>query len=768
LRPLPYADPARVVFLWDSSPDRPVTNLTPGRFLDFTTRLNALDDLAAVGHLSVTLTGTGLPERLSGASVSSNFFDMLGVEPLAGRVFHAGERDRLQVVLSEGLWRQRFGADPTLVGRAVVLDGRPWTVAGVMPASFYWPAITAQPSRATAPELWLLAPDNELPGMPVAYQGDLRQNRTIGYLRAVGRIAAGSNVETARAEIGAISRQLQQEHPDTDGDRQAILFTAREQLLGHVRMPVFLLLGAATLLLAASCANVANLQLMRLTERSRELRIQAALGASPASLAAQLLAEAAIVGGAAALVGGALGAGTLKALRAFAAIDVPRLGAVRLDSEVFVSACVVALAGSALVALLPLLRLRRDSAITSGERASTTRVSTRSRRWLVGAEVATAVALACGAILFGESLARVERVDIGIAGVDRLLTFDVVLAGAGRSATPSQSLQFFEQVLERVRALPGVSHASAAATLPVGGDDFGTSVIAEHSRRIGSQAEPLPVGYQAVGSDWFETLGVRLLQGRAFSAADGPGRPPVLIVNRALAETLWPGQDPLGRRLRTDADGPWMSVVGVVADLRHLGPRHPPRPEIYQPLSQRSFSFAAFAVRVNGDPYALVEPTRREVAALDPGQPISNVKTMGEHLRRAQAESRALSWLTALFGMLAMVVAALGIYGAIGFSVAQRTREFGVRLALGASPRQVGCAVVGETLLTTSGGLGVGLLFAAAGSRALQSLLFDAPPVQATAYAGSTLLLAAIALLSGLAPARRAMRANPASVLRSE
>jgi putative ABC transport system permease protein len=457
----------------------------------------------------------------------------------------------------------------------------------------------------------------------------------------------------------------------------------------------------------------------------------------------------------------------LKALRTLTAIDLPRLGTVGLDTQVVVASCVVALAASAAVSMLPLVRLRRDSTITSGERASTTRVSAASRRWLVGAEVATAVALACCAILFGESLARLERVDIGIADVDRLLTFDVVLAGARRNAPAPQRLQFFDQVVERVRALPGVRSASAAATLPVGGDEFGTSVVPEHVGRDGRD-EPLPVGYQAVGTDWFETLGVPLLQGRGFNAADTADRPPVVMVNRALAETLWPGQDAIGRRLRTDADGPWMTVVGVVANLRHLGPRHPPRPELYQPLAQQSFSFAAFAVHVGGDPHALADPIRRQVAALHPGQPISNVKTMGEHLRRAQAESRVLSWLTALFGTLAMVVAALGIYGAIGFSVAQRTREFGVRLALGAAPRRLGAQVAGETLLTTAGGLAVGLLLARSGARAMQALLFDTPPAQVSAYAASALLLTLVALASGFLPARRAMRVDPASVLRSE
>lgn len=589
----------------------------------------------------------------------------------------------------------------------------------------------------------------------------------MGYLRAVGRLAPGATLAAARSEMRTISRQLQGEYPQTDKDREGILLTARRQLLGHMRLPVMLLLGAAALLLGTSCANVANLQLMRLAERTRDLRIQTALGAGTRTLAAHLLAEAALIAGGSAILGSALGALTLKLLRAGVAIDVPRLDLVHMDASVLVTTCAIALVSAAIVALLPLLRVRQNATITAGERATTARVSGRARRWLVGAEVATAVALASCAILFNESLSRVQRVDIGIADVDRLLTFDIVLAGARRDLPAPARVQFFDQVLQRVRAIPGVRRASAAATLPVGGDDFGTTVIAEHPGGIQPDQE-LPVGYQVVGTDWFETLGVKLESGRDFSPADTLDHAPVVAVNRALATRLWPGHGAVGQRLRTGPNEPWMTVIGVVADLRHLGPKQPPRPEIYQPLTQQSFSFAAFAVRVAGDPHRFADVIRREVAALDPEQPISNVKTMGEHLKRAQAESLALSWLTGLFGTLALIVAALGIYGSIGFSVTQRMREFGVRLALGAAPRQVAGQVLRETVLTAGGGLIVGLAIALVGARAMQSLLFDTPPAQVGAYAASALLLTTIAVLAGVLPARHAMRADPASVLRAE
>lgn len=767
LRPLPYADPDRLVFLWDSSPERPISNLTPGRLVDFQSRTRALSELAAIGHLSVTLTGRGLPERFSGVSVSSNFFDVLGAQPLAGGTFHRMERDRRQVVLTEGLWRRRFAADRTIIGANVLLDGHRWTIAGVMPASFYWPAITAQPGRAVAPELFLLAPENDLPGLPLAYQGDLRQDRRLGYARAIGRLAGGVPLEHARAEIHAIARQLQREHADTDRGLDSVLVTARQQLLGHVRLPVLLLIAASALLLIASCANVANLQLMRLAERARDLRVHMALGASRRALAAQLLAESAVMALCAGALGVAFAAFILSALRAVAPADIPRLQHAHLDAAAAAFTVVASLLAGATVALLPLGKLRRVGDLAASERGATTRVSSRTRRALVAAEVATAVALVCGALLFGRSLARVQHVDIGIADMDRLLTFDVVLGGARRTAPAAARRQFFEQVVQRIRTLPGVRQAAAAATLPVGGDDFGASVFAEASKRITSDEE-MPVGYQVVGTGWFSALGVPLLQGRDFEDSDVADGTPVVIINQALANALWPGERAVGRRLRRGAHEPWATIVGVVANLRHLGPRQPPRAELYQPMSQLTFSFAAFAVATLGDPHQLADTIRREVAALDPEQPISNVRTMEEHLRAAQAESRALWWITAFFAGLALTLAALGIYAAVGFSVTQRAREFGVRLALGAAPRQLGAQVLRETLRVSLVGMSAGLAFALAGTRTIQALLFDTPAADPVAYLAAAVATAAVAVLAGYGPARAAMRADPATALRVE
>jgi putative ABC transport system permease protein len=339
-----------------------------------------------------------------------------------------------------------------------------------------------------------------------------------------------------------------------------------------------------------------------------------------------------------------------------------------------------------------------------------------------------------------------------------------MLSGERKALPPAQRVAFYEQVLVRLRALPGVEHAATAATLPVGGDDFGASVFVEGA----GTTEPRAVGYQVVGADWFRTLGIPVLSGRDFTRADTGERGDVVIVNQAFADQHWPGQDPIGRRVRTDPRSPWATVVGLVGNIRHLGPKRPPRAEIYEPQYRTSFSFTAVAVRTSGDPLLLVEAIRAEVARLDPTQPISAVATMAEHLTRTHAETRSLSSLTSVFGSMALAIAALGIYGAMAFAVAQRRREFGVRLALGATPGLLARHVIAEAMTTAGGGVLAGLAIAFIGARAVQSLLFDTPPTDVRSYATAAAALCALTLIAAYLPARRAMRADPAAILKAE
>jgi predicted permease len=760
---LPYRAAERVVFVWDTAKERPLTNLTPGRLLDLRDRATTLAGVAGIGHLSFTLTSSDVAERLAAASVSGNFFDVLQVTPALGRVFTASDADRRQVVLTDALWRTRFGSNRALVGSTIVLDREPYTVAGVLPRDFYWTTIATVPSPGPHPDMFVMAPAGDVPARPVAFSGDPRGDRRTGYLRAVARVKDGVSMASVQAELRTISAQLAREFPETDEGRSAVLVSAREQLLGGVEQPVMLLLAAASLLLAACCANVANLQLMRFSERTRDFVVQAALGADARRLGAQLTLEGTIVSAFAAVFGVAAAAGALASLERFVTVQIPRLASVSVDWRVAAVACALAAASAIGVAWIPILRVRRASAPSLRERDGTVRVSARARRLLVAAEIATAVVLVCGAALFSRSFAQLQRVDVGIRDVDRLLTFNLALEAGRRGLPAAERVAFYDEVLRRIATIPGVQHAATAATLPIGGDTFGSSAIVEGETAADAHA----VGYQVVGPGWFATLGVPVLSGRDFTADDTGARGGVLMVNEAFASRFWPGQPAVGRRVKLDPAGEWMTVVGVTGNLRHVGPRQPPRPEVYEPQAQRSISFTVVAVRTAGDPLAIVEPVRRAVASVDRGQPISGVATMGAHLRRAQAEMRSLWSMTTMFGALALVIAALGVYGAIGFTVAQRMREFGVRLALGASPAQLGRHVLAETLMTTAAGVVTGVVLTALGARVVGSLLFETTTADPVSYVTATLSVTAVAVVAGAVPAFRAMRADPVSVLRA-
>ena len=762
-KPLPYDKPDELVFVWDRTREQPLTNLTPGRLMDLRERLQTVSGVAGISHLSFTLTGHDAAERLPGASVSSNFFDVLGAAPARGRVFHSGERDRQLVVLSDMLWRRRFGSDPSIVGTAVTLDGRPHTIAGVMPPDFYWTSITVTPSRGPHPELWVITADHEVPGRPGPADVSPRTDRRTGYLRAVARLKPSLTIQEAEAEAAALSRRLESEYPTTDAGRASTLVPARRQLLSQARLPVWLLLGAAALVLAGAGINVANLRLMRLAGRRRDLSVQVALGASRTRIVRQIAVETAVVVAVGASIGAALAALTMPLMKAAVPVEVPRLAQAVVGVRAMLATAAAAAVCAATMTVLQVAAVRRLPGVAGSERSQTTRVAARTRRVLVAAEVTVALVLMTGALLFGRSLNELRRVDVGIHDVDRLLTFNIVLSGERRGATHAQRVAFFDEVLSRIRHLPSVEHAAVAATLPIGGDEFGAQVFAEGT----TDDTPRSAGYQVVGSGWFDTLGIPLLSGRDFTAADDQARR-VVIVNKSFAEREWPGRDPIGRRVRFDGDAPWMTVVGLVADIRHGGPRHPPRPEVYEPQSQRSFSFTAVAVRTAGDPSSLIEAIRAEVARLDPQQPISGVATMKEHLLRTHAETRSLLSLTSAFGVVALVVAALGVYGALAFSVRQRTREFGVRLALGARPLELAASVLRDAMMTAGAGLVAGIAMSFFAARALQSLLFGVPPGDATAYGAAAAALLVVTAVAAYVPARAAMRADPSSLLRAE
>jgi len=766
LQPLTFAEPDRVVFIWNTSSAQPRSPLAPARALDVRQRASTLEAAALIGHISMTVTGRGAPERWYGASVSSSFFDVLQAQPALGRTFSTHEPNRDVVVLSHRLWVDQFQSDPSIIGRPLLMNGRARVVSGVMPADFYWPSINDETSAENPPLFWTCAPLPDVPERPVVYDEDITKNRQMGFLRLVARLRRDTPVESARKELTALATTLATEYPETDGGRSLTMTPASEQLFGPVERPLLFVWLASGLVVLAACINAGNLLLVKLAGRRRELAVRSALGATRARLARQLVAEAFVLAIVAGVAGMALAVAALRLLIAITPVTVGRLDHVTIDGGVLAATVVATTLTGIVLGGLSAAALWRDRSADEVRAAGTAQSGGRRlRRLLVATEVAVAMMLFVGSMLFGQSLLRLKRVDIGFDSA-QLLTFDVMLTG-DRAEYQAKQLDFFNRFLDRVRALPGVRHAAGAVTLPIGGDDFGASVLVD-GRPMPKPGDERKVGFQIVGSDWFKTLGMQLRRGRDFAATDTRQTAGVVVINEALAHLEWPDGDALGRRLRMgrETDATPLTVVGIVSDIRHLGPGSDARPEIYLPYGQMSLPMMAVAVRTAGDPMSLVSAIRAAAMEVDPTQPISGVATMDAHLKRSYGRAAFLSELTMLFGALALILAMIGVYGVTSFAVTQRTREFGVRAALGATPSQLVRTVMGESLAPVVVGVMAGLACAAASAQLIRTLLFGTATLEMTAYLTSAATLFATAVLASAVPARRAAQVDPVRALR--
>jgi predicted permease len=768
LRPLPYHGPGQLAFIWSTSDSRPRMPLTPGRLVDFRERLTSAAGVAGISHIFVNLTGGGDPERIAASSVSSNFFDVLGAPPLLGDPFHAGRADDRAVVLSHGLWTRRFGADPSLVGREIVLNGTARRVVAVMPREFMWPMITPQPANFAGPELWVPAARREIPRTPSDDpDADLSANRGAGYLRAVVRLKNGVSVDQARGEARRVAGDLAREYPRTDAGRGADVVPLRAQFFGPARTALLILLGAVAFVLAIACANVAALLLGRGTARRREIAVRLALGATRGRVVRQLLVEAVALAAGGAILGILVGWWAESAFVALDPAGIPRLDAVGLNTTVLAFTLLVGVGAGVVCGILPAWQVSgaaMSEALIEGARGSAGPRAGRTRDVLVAAQVAVAMVLLVGAVLLLRSFAALSRVDTGI-DTRNLLTFDMFLSGP-RAEYQARQISFYDDVRRELRALPGIAHAAAAVTLPIGGDDFSAPVAIE-GRPAPEPGEEPSAGYQVVTPGFFETMGVPLLAGRDFRDTDTRDAPRVALVNRTFARTYWRGGDPVGRRLRIagNPESPWLTIVGVVDDIRHLGPATPPRPEFYEPHLQRSFPFMAFVVRTSADPAPVVPAIRAAVARIDPSQPIAGVATMDEHIERALSSPRFISLLVGGFGLVALALAVVGIYGVMAYAVAQRTREIAIRMALGARRGDVVGMVLARTARLAGYGIAAGLVAAWLLSGVLAGMLFGVSHTDLATFITVPALLVTVALAAGLIPAIRASSID-SSVLR--
>jgi putative ABC transport system permease protein len=751
LRPLPYRQPDQLVAVWNAGWRSPA---------EFAAVREATPGFEGVGAFhegaGFSLTGTGEPARLTGARVSSELFQVLGATPALGRGFGPGADQagaERAVVLGHALWRERFGGDPSVVGRAVTLDGEPHTVIGVMRPDFRFP------TRET--QVWVAARFE--PGNVGDYWGNTS-------FQIVGRLRPGVTPEVARGQVRAVAARTRTENPlwtPAEGYVESVeVAPLREKMVGEVRPLLLLLLGAVGLVLLIACANVANLMLARAAGREQEVAVRAALGAGRGRLVRQFITESLLLTGAAAVLAVLLTTWTMGAFVALLPPDVPRAGEIRMDPRVLGFTAVAALVTGCLFGLAPALRALRiaDTLRQAGRGVSPGRSQRRLSGALVVGEIALAVVLVTGAMLVVQSFWRLRGVDPGFRP-ERLVTarVDPLPAKVGDDA---RARAFYQGVLERAAQAPGVEAAGASSQLPVRGASGKMAF-----RVDGAEQDPgnLPMGfYEVVTPDYLRTMGVSLKRGRGFTGADRDGAPPVALVNEAMARRFWPGQDPVGKRVGYPWPSDWMTVVGVVADVANDGLGKTPEPAIYRPFAQAPAQSMRVAVRGAADPAVLTAGLRAAVAGVDPDAPLSEVQTMEARVSASVAQPRFTAVLLLSFALVALALGAVGVYGVIAYAVSRRTREIGVRMALGAHGGDVLRMVVRQGAVLAAAGIAVGLVGAFAATRALRGMLYGIAPLDPATFVAVPLALAAVALLASYLPARRAARVDPMVALRSE
>ena len=761
LKPPPYRDPSRVVVFLNDRTSAPgsITSSSLPDYEDWQRQLRSFEGLGVSSGWTFNITGLDLPERVFGARVSGSLFPMLGTPPLLGRTIEPaddGAGGEEVLVLGYRVWQRLFGGDRHIVGTSIVLEGRPHLVIGVMPPRFRFPTDDT--------EMWAAIKDN-MTGMP----------RNSRFMVAAGRLRPGVGLAAAQAEVDTLSAQLQSAYPETNKGWRVRLAGVHDAIVGDTKSALLVLVGAVGLVLLIACANVSNLLLARATSRRRETAIRLALGAGGGRLVAQWLTEnlvLSLVGGAG---GVALAYGAVQLVVAFGPSDVPRLDETVVDAAVLAVTVVIALLAGALPALAPAVRMLRSSshtALKDGTAGYSAAARGRGGAALIVGEVALAMTLAVAGALLFKSLARLTAVGPGFDPA-RVLSLKVFLTPP-RYRTVASGKQYVRSSLERIAAIPGVESVGAVTQLPLG-DPSSTQLFEIEGRAVAPADRPV-AGYRAVSAGYFGTLRIPLLRGRALSEDDRENSPLVVVLNEASARTFWPNEDPIGQRIRWATgvrpfDEPWHTVVGVVADVRSSGLHKPEPPAIYAPYTQRLFPWVrwnSFVVRTHGEPQSYARAIREELTKVDPMQPIYQVAPLDTVISQSVAARRFHTGLVDVFAALALALCAVGVYGTIGYWVAERTREIGVRMALGATRRTIMLMVVARASGFTAIGVAAGIALSLATSRALSSLLFGVGSFDLATIA----TVSAVVLVTGAAaaylPARRASTLDPLSVIRGE
>jgi len=769
LRPLEYANPDQLVMVWERNTKKG-WNESPTSFADFVDfRDNAKSvELVAFTDTNFNLTGGDQPERVAGLRVSANLFSLLGVNPARGRWFAPGEDKPGAghvLILSYGLWQRSFGGNSNLVNRTVQLNGQSYTVVGVMPPTFKFPpafsATTTSEELISNADLWVPLTTDDVPLI-----------RNIRNLKMIGRLKAGVAPQQAQAEINSIASRLAREYPDVNAGLESVVIPLHEQIVGDVREALLILLGAVVLVLLIACANIANLLLSKATARHKEIAIRTALGANRGRLLRQLLTESTLLG----LLGGGFGflvayAGS-KTLVSFGSFSIPQLTDFSFDMKVPLFALVVSLLTSLIFGLAPAIDASNpnlNEALKEGGRSSSGGATrARLRNALVITEVALAVVLVTASGLMLRSFVRLQGTSSGL-NPHNLITLELELPDVRYHAAQQQTL-FQQQLLQRVASLPGVQNAATVDNLPFSGNAFNTSFTIE-GRPTGPTTETPRAYYRVISPDYFPAIGIELHKGNQFTDRDTAEQPGVAIVNETAAQRYWPGVDPLGKRIkrgRPESKNPWLTVIGIVSGSRQLSLKEGSQPEIYVPYLQNPGLTFTLVARTASDPRSLTGALRKEVLSADREIPAVNIKLMEELISNSVAKERFYVLLLAVFAALALILAAVGVYGVMSYSVTLRTRDIGIRMALGARPVDIFKHIVGQALLLGLIGLGVGIVLAIASTRVMSSLLYGINATDPLTLAITSLVLLAVALLASYLPARRATRVDPLVTLRYE
>jgi putative ABC transport system permease protein len=762
LRPLPFKSPKQLVMVWENATHLgfPKNTPSPPSFLDWQRQNTVFTGMAAMSERSFNLTGVSEPERLEGRRVSANLFDLLGVPALLGRTF-VPDDDRIRAhvaLLSYSLWQRSFGSDPGIIGRAVTLNGQSYTVIGVMPRGVHLPGYGNWND-----ELWV----------PIAFTNEESTDRGTHFLDVIARIKPGITLKQAQAEMETIAARLAKEYPKYNTRIGATVTPLHEEIVGDIKPALLILLGAVGFVLLIACANVANLLLARAAVREKEIALRLALGASRSRLTRQFLSESVLL----AFLGGGFGlllalAG-IRVLKTFIPASIPQTQTISIDGKVLLFTALTALLTGIVFGLAPAMHASHsnlnDSLKEGGRDSASGRKGNRLRDLLVIAEVAVSFILLVGAGLLINSFLHLRNLDPGFRA-DHLLTMKVNLSELKYPDGERRSV-FFDEVLRRIGTLPGVQSAAVAGNLPLTYNGDSATIAVE------GIADPPPdqwpdVIYRAIGPGYFSTMGILMIRGHDFTDQDKEDSTKVVVISEKTAQHYWPGEDPIGKRLKpgaTNSDIPWREVIGVVKDVRQNDFIAQPKMQMYFNYRQlKDLAANALIVRTSVDPMSLATPVRNSIWAVDKDQPVADVDTMDHIVSAAIARQRFSMLLLGIFATLALMLAAVGIYGVMSYSVAQRTQEIGIRMALGARRTDVLQMTIKQGLKLVSIGMILGLVAAFLVTRILTSQLFGVSATDPITFTGISLVLLAVAILASYLPALRATRVDPITALRAQ